>query len=125
MEIHSRDSDFGEVRIFSSYGEMSDYLEGFWLGLYNIPSHSEPGLSVALSGGQTPLEFYRRMAAALGRQRAESTHVFLVDERYLPFSHENSNARSIHRSFIEPVGIPMERFYRVDTENPDVEESAL
>ena len=124
MKTLRLNSDRIEARIFYSYEQMSIYLEQFWVNLSDSILNDGKSFSVALSGGNTPLRFYRKMAATLGHYRAHRTHVFLVDERCVPVSHKKSNTRHIQENFIGPAGIPENQFYRVNTGMPLVEDSA-
>jgi 6-phosphogluconolactonase len=79
---------------------------------------------VALSGGKTPVEPYREIAreAAPGPDVVDwrRVHVFLVDERFVPYDDERSNYAMIKRSLLDHIGIPSENVHPVPIEeDPD------
>lgn len=59
---------------------------------------------IALSGGSTPRPVYD----ALGRENIEWSHVFvhLVDERYVPAHHQDSNQRLVRDTLLYNARIP-------------------
>jgi 6-phosphogluconolactonase len=60
----------------------------------------------ALSGGTTPADFYRALASAREALPWDKTHIFLVDERCVPFSNDDSNYGIIRSLLIEGLKIP-------------------
>lgn len=60
-----------------------------------------------LSGGSTPKPIYRGLAEA-GLDWS-GVHLWLGDERYVPWDHPDSNYRMCRESLIEPAGIPSEQ----------------
>jgi 6-phosphogluconolactonase len=67
---------------------------------------------IALSGGSTPKPVYR----ALGREKIdfEKVHFYVLDERYVPIEHPDSNAGMIERSLFASGSRP-ETFVCFDT----------
>jgi 6-phosphogluconolactonase len=75
---------------------------------------------VALSGGSTPQGVYQLMAGEYrGRFAWEKTDFFLGDERFVPQTSRGSNAKMIADS-----GLPLSRFYPVNTDAPDAKTAA-
>ena len=74
--------------------------------------------SIALTGGSTP----RRLYEILGQSLPPDVTWVLVDERYVPHDHPQSNAAMIERTLFAR-GIP-ERWLRFDTSLPDAAASA-
>jgi 6-phosphogluconolactonase len=63
---------------------------------------------IALCGGQTPLPLYYRLMLD-PRYRAlpwRRTHLWLVDERRVPFDHDDSNWRHIREIIVDHADIP-------------------
>jgi 6-phosphogluconolactonase len=71
-------------------------------------------LTMALSGGNTPEKFYRMFSKT--DIPFDKIHFFLVDERYLPSDHEESNFRMINSSLFKNIEIPGANVYKVDTD---------
>ncbi|MCC6347457.1 MAG: 6-phosphogluconolactonase, partial [Nitrospirales bacterium] len=63
---------------------MADFMVEKWRSL-SLSSIAERGyFAAALSGGHTPVPFYRRLAAQREGLPWEKTHLFLADERFVP-----------------------------------------
>lgn len=78
----------------------------------------------ALSGGRTPEVFFRRMAREPAAVPWDKTHVFWVDERYVPADSPVSNYRLAAETLLTPVGIPEANVHRVPTESDDIGKAA-
>lgn len=66
---------------------------------------------VALSGGSTPGEAYRRLARS--GLDVERCRWFFVDERRVPPEHERSNYRAAKQDLFDPAGIPSKHVFRM------------
>lgn len=78
---------------------------------------------VALSGGATPQETYRRLAEpGLATQVSwRNVHLFWGDERCVPPDHPESNYRMARKSLIQKVPIPQTNVHRIQGElDPDL-----
>ncbi len=86
---------------------------------------SSPGkpFSLALSGGSTPIPLYRALARMPGLPW-DRTHVFLVDERFVPQDDENSNWRMACETLLDHVPIPACNRYPVPTHLGNADEAA-
>lgn len=73
--------------------------------------------SMAFSGGSTPAPIYRALAEE--KKDWEKTDIFVVDERFVPPSHNDSNEKLIRENFSVPAN-----FHFWETENISWEESA-
>jgi 6-phosphogluconolactonase len=79
---------------------------------------------VALSGGKTPVDFYKRLSRDKERPPWEKTHVFLADERFVPFESEESNYGMIKRNLLDPSGVNKENVHFLDAWEENAELSA-
>jgi 6-phosphogluconolactonase len=70
---------------------------------------------VALSGGSTPLETYRRLVTLQFSSQTDwlNIHLFWGDERCVPPDHPDSNYGQALRALIEQVPIPAPQVHRV------------
>ncbi|MDZ4802723.1 MAG: 6-phosphogluconolactonase [Bryobacteraceae bacterium] len=76
-------------------------------------------VTVALSGGSTPKLMFNHLARA-GSDWSR-VHIFWVDERCVPATHEDSNYRMTEEFLIKPARIPHRNVHRVRAElAPDV-----
>jgi 6-phosphogluconolactonase len=76
--------------------------------------------SIALSGGSTPAELYRRLASppAVERVNWPAVQVFFGDERCVPPGHPESNYGMVRRTLLEGAPVPNENVHRMAGELP-------
>ena len=80
--------------------------------------------TVALSGGQTPVGFYREAAAAEDIDWSR-THIFQVDERFVPPSDSRSNFRMIRQNLLDPAAVPGGNVYPIPVRGADADACAV
>ncbi|MHB8623164.1 MAG: 6-phosphogluconolactonase [Sulfuricaulis sp.] len=76
--------------------------------------------TVALAGGTTPREVYRRLAQDL-RLPWHKIEIFFGDERAVPPDDPQSNYRMVRESLLEAATVPSENVHRIPAERPDCE----
>lgn len=71
--------------------------------------------SVALAGGATPAQFYRRLAMLPYRDQVDWSRVdvYFGDERAVPPDHPDSNYRMACETLLDAVAIPPENIHRM------------
>ncbi len=74
--------------------------------------------SIALSGGSSPLDTYRLLAQETIDWN--KVHVYWVDERAVPPTHERSNYGHAKAAFLDPAGVPEANVHRMRGEASDV-----
>lgn len=81
---------------------------------------------VALSGGSTPDVLFALMAKPEYRTRVnwDHLHLYWVDERMVPPTHEQSNYGQVKRLMLDDVPLPPDHIHRIVGENPNVEDEA-
>jgi 6-phosphogluconolactonase len=74
--------------------------------------------TIALSGGSSPLDAYRLLA----RETIDwkKVHVYWVDERAVPPTHERSNYGQAKQALLDPAGVPEANIHRMRGEASDV-----
>lgn len=78
--------------------------------------------TVAVSGGSSPLAFFRVLA---GKELSwEAIHVFQVDERVAPAGHEDRNLVGLEAALLDRVPIPPGNVHPMPVEDPDLEAGA-
>jgi 6-phosphogluconolactonase len=79
---------------------------------------------IALSGGSTPFPLYERLMydPNLRTLPWARTHLWIVDERCVPFDHEKSNYRQIRDIIVDHSGIPAEQAHPMAAMLPDAAE---
>jgi 6-phosphogluconolactonase len=78
----------------------------------------------ALSGGRTPVSFYRELSRHIGPVSRERIHLFAVDERFGREGHADSNGRMIAEVLARPA-LPRENWHPIPLNRETAEESAL
>jgi 6-phosphogluconolactonase len=78
--------------------------------------------TLALSGGGSPLDAYRLLA----RETIDwnKVHVYWVDERAVPPTHERSNYGQAKQALLDPAGVPAANVHRMRGETSDAEVAA-
>jgi 6-phosphogluconolactonase len=85
-------------------------------------SAAGPPFHIALSGGSTPLDLFRKLARETGPGDWEKVHIYWVDERCVPPGDPESNYGSAFQTLLEPLGIPPDRVHRIlGEEDPEAE----
>ncbi|MGA0557906.1 6-phosphogluconolactonase [Larkinella sp. VNQ87] len=76
--------------------------------------------SVSLSGGSSPKKLYELLATPEYSRRIDWDKVdfFFGDERYVPADHPDSNALMVKKALFDPLRIPAENIFAVDTSLP-------
>jgi 6-phosphogluconolactonase len=109
------------IKIFSNASEMAEELVEDFCRYTNELSRLKKIITIAISGGTTPLYFYRRLASfnsiSLKKIDWNNMHFFWVDERCVPASHQDSNFGSANRLFLRAIDIPEENIHRIRGEN--------
>lgn len=82
--------------------------------------------ALALSGGRTPAETYRRLAALpiLDAAKWSRVEIYFADERAVPPDHADSNYRLVREALIEPARLAPRNVYRISGEDPDLDRVA-
>jgi 6-phosphogluconolactonase len=81
--------------------------------------------TIALSGGSTPKNLYRLIAANAGASLPwPQMFFFWGDERHVPPTDEESNYRMAEETLLSKVPIPPGNVFRIPAENPDADAAA-
>lgn len=78
--------------------------------------------SIALSGGSTPKPLYQALAQT--DLSWEQLYIYWGDERYVPVTHDDSNAKMTYEAWLNHVPIPAENIFAVPTETDSPQMSA-
>ncbi|MEM1239005.1 MAG: 6-phosphogluconolactonase [Cyanobacteria bacterium P01_H01_bin.26] len=76
--------------------------------------------TLALSGGSTPKPLYQAIAQA--ELPWDKIFVYWGDERYVPATHADSNAKMAREAWLDQVALPAENIFTVptDTDSPEI-----
>jgi 6-phosphogluconolactonase len=112
-----------DLHIFAESTAACDFLAKLWEE-FSCRSIAERGrFTVALSGGKTPGDFFRRLAVK-DDLPWENTHIFQVDERFVSPIDRESNMFLIRETLTKGASIPSENIHPITTEGITPEESA-
>jgi 6-phosphogluconolactonase len=112
-----------DLHIFAESTAAHDFLVTRWDDVAKRAIANRGRFTVALSGGKTPGDFFRRLAAK-NDLPWEKTHIFQVDERFVSPTDRESNMFLIIETLTKGASIPSENIHPITTEGISPEESA-
>ena len=113
-----------EVLIFKDIDKAADYAVRKWAEIAEKAVTEKGSFSVALSGGKTPATLFHKLAKE-NKLPWNRTHVFMVDERFVPYHDENNNYRMINEILMRHVDIPAKNIHPILTTIETPQASAL
>ena len=102
-----------EVLIFQKIDELYDFFIKKWKEISEKAIEERGIFTVALSGGETPVEFYQRLSDSKNSFPWGKTHIFLADERFVSFDEPDSNYGMIEEALLRHIAIPAENIHSV------------
>lgn len=93
-----------EIHMFSSLKQMADFAIGEWAAISTAAIKNNGGFSAALSGGKTPALLYEKLSAQRSLPWGK-THIFMVDERFVPYESDENNYHMLNRLLLRHVPI--------------------
>ncbi len=112
-----------KVLIFRNSNEMSGFAIKKWQEISKSAINKKGYFTAALSGGKTPVPFYRKLARSKNSLPWDKTHIFMADERFVPYRNKDSNFRMINNTLFRNLDIPSENIHAIATENITLRES--
>lgn len=113
-----------EIAVFETGEAINAFVIAEWKRIAVSAVSRKGYFAVAVSGGKTPVPLYRKLADANGELPWDKTHLFLVDERIVPYTHSDSNWGMVSATLVKPTGIPAENCHPILVEDPVPELSA-
>jgi 6-phosphogluconolactonase len=110
--------------VFDEKEALIAYMIEIWKRVCATSVAERGRMTVALSGGKTPVDLYRNLSQETEGVSWDKTHIFLVDERFVPYDDKDSNFRMIKDALLNAVTVPKENIHPVDTSLPGPDESA-
>ncbi|UCH06067.1 MAG: 6-phosphogluconolactonase [Deltaproteobacteria bacterium] len=114
----------GNIFIFDNNEGVADFAVTKWIEISSEAIVDKGYFSAALSGGKTPVAFYKRLAVSKDILSWDRTRLFFADERFVPPSHDESNYGLIEKHLLRQVSILDENVHRIQTEGITLEQSA-
>ena len=117
-------SSHRKILIFENSYSLTNYLvkQRLTIAHHSIEQHGR--FTVALSGGTTPIEFYSKLSGIQEAGIWPKTHVFLVDERFVPLTDQDSNFRMIKENLLSYINILPGNIHPIPTDSKTVEVAA-
>jgi 6-phosphogluconolactonase len=103
-----------EVLIFKNAKQIADFTIKKWTEISERAIHKKRYFTAAISGGRTPSTLYQELALVKSLPW-DKTHIFMVDERFVPPEHKQSNYRMINQSLLSGLDIPGENIHPIST----------
>ncbi len=112
-----------EILIFKNMDKMAEYAIGKWAEISEKAIRDTGLFTAALSGGKTPLTLYQKLS---GQKTLpwDRTHVFIVDERFVPYDSDENNYHIISSTLLRHVEIPAKNIHPILTTEISPEASA-
>ncbi len=112
------------LAIFENGDRITDFLISKWKEWGQDAIRMSNSFNVALSGGNTPMTFYKKLAELQNGFPWWSTHFFMVDERFVAFGHPDHNFSMIKTMLFDRIDIPESNLHPIDTESSSPDASA-
>jgi 6-phosphogluconolactonase len=114
-----------KIIVFEGKKRLVDFAVRLWSEVCIEASHRDGLVNTALSGGHTPIDFYRALAARKKAIEWEKVHIFLVDERFVLPAAADSNYHMIRETLLDNVPIPEGNVHPVRTVGVNPDEAAF
>ncbi len=114
-----------EILIFKNVEQLSDFATEKWMNISEKAIKDKGCFTVALSGGKTPMTLYQKLANLKNSLPWDKTHIFLVDERFVPYEDKESNYNMINQTLLRHVKIPKENIHPISTKEDTPQASAI
>ncbi len=108
-----------KVQIFADLEDLSRSAAEFFCALSRKIIPQQGRFAAAFSGGSTPRRLYELLGSSRYRKTIDwkRVHIFLVDERCVPWNHPDSNYGMIFNTLLAPAKIPESNIHRIAGED--------
>jgi 6-phosphogluconolactonase len=113
-----------EVLVFKDINEIADYALTFWQKIAAKAVRDNGRFSTALSGGTTPAALFEKLSSNKELPWGK-THIFMVDERFVPYQDKNSNYRMINETLLRHVNVPAINIHPILSTTKTPQEAAI
>jgi len=112
------------IEIFDDFESLSDSFIEKWTDIALNAISANSLFCAALSGGKTPLPIYNKLSQNINKSIADKSHIFTVDERFVPHDNTESNSKNIREAMSDFFSGTEACFYPVKTEGITPKQSA-
>lgn len=113
-----------KILVYENTFALTDDFLKKWIEIAQQSVERNNRFTVALSGGRSPMEFYCKLSTFKDFDLWKRTHVFLGDERFVPFDSDKSNFRMLKENLLDYVNIPPENIHPIATNQKNVDLAA-
>jgi 6-phosphogluconolactonase len=117
--------DRRNVRVFDRKDDIFSFIIETWREISKEAIERKGVFSAALSGGKTPIDLYQKLSGVKEMLPWDRTHLFLVDERFVPWEHRDSNYRVLKETLLDHIPIPQGNIHPIPTERSTLQSSAM
>jgi 6-phosphogluconolactonase len=109
-----------QLHIYKSTGEVIDELAKWITSYISQTLKKQDRFTIALSGGETPKALYQLLATDAYRNKIDwsKMYTFWGDERVVPFTDDNNNAKMAFENLLNNVDVPAENIHIIQTDVP-------
>src|SRR5208337_5358228 len=104
--------------VISDIEELSKVTASLWIEICRAALLKNGLFTAALSGGNTPVPFYRQISKIGGQALWRNTHIFQTDERIVAPDHPDNNFRMIRENLTGGVPILSSNLHPIATDFP-------
>lgn len=108
------------VKVFNDKEKLADAITHEFVSTLNKEKSKK---YIALSGGNTPLLFFKKLSESDIKLEWNNIHFFWCDERCVPPSDNESNYGMIKKVLLDNENIPVENIHRIKGEDEPFEEA--
>jgi 6-phosphogluconolactonase len=112
-----------EIMIFDNSAQLVEFAIKLWTQIAEEAVKKRGLFTVSLSGGRTPVQLYKKLSKS--GMLWYKTHIFIVDERFVPLDHKDSNYGMINKTLLSNIEIPDKNVHPVTIEKGPGESAAL
>lgn len=116
MTMNRKNNIKKSLQKFNTELELIQHAYNLWIKIATNSITDHGYFTVALSGGNSPIGFYRYLAKHVDASLWKKTHIFQVDERFVPQDHPDSNFRSLNENLFLPAKIPAANIHAIPTD---------
>ena len=111
--------------VFEREEDIVGFLIEHWAEVSQAAIGEKGFFVAALSGGNTPIPFYQKMAEPGEEIRWGETHIFLVDERFVSHRHPDSNFGMLSETLFNRVLLPSSQVHPIPIDEATPENAAV